>query len=258
MLDHGSLPPVFKSWLVTGATDGIGKGYAHELARKGINVLLISRSPEKLIDVAKEIEKKYGVKTKSLAYDFSDDDSIYQSIKRGVTGLDIGILVNNVGMSYGYPEYYMELKDEMTKIILPIMAEKKKGIVINIASAAAKHPFALLSLYSATKAFVSYLTVGLEQEYASRGIIFQCVLPFLVSTKMSRIRQSSFFVPDPYSYARSALTTVGVESTTFGCVSHALQAFVFDSIPTWLYRKVGKYQMMTVRKAAIRRAQKKQ
>jgi len=57
--------------VVTGATDGIGKAYCEQLAKEGINILLISRTLEKLQNVAKEIEDKYNIKTDVLAADFT-------------------------------------------------------------------------------------------------------------------------------------------------------------------------------------------
>ena len=57
--------------MVTGATDGIGKGFCHQLAKQGLNVVLVSRSMDKLINVAKEMEEKYEVKTKVVDIDFT-------------------------------------------------------------------------------------------------------------------------------------------------------------------------------------------
>ena len=54
-------------------------------------------------------------------------------------------------------------------------------------------------------------------------LLMQCVLPFFVATNMSQIRKTSFMVPGPREYARKALATVGLESRTFGCLSHAIQ-----------------------------------
>lgn len=56
----------------------------------------------------------------------------------------------------------------------------------------------------------------------------QCVLPYYVATKMSRIKKPNVFAPGPTTYVRQALGTVGVESRTMGCWSHALQVKYFD------------------------------
>lgn len=73
--------------IVTGSTDGIGKAYAQELARRGLNVLLISRNKEKLKAVKEEIESQFrghvAQEVKTLAIDFSQSKKIYHTIATG-------------------------------------------------------------------------------------------------------------------------------------------------------------------------------
>ncbi|KAM6154383.1 very-long-chain 3-oxoacyl-CoA reductase-B-like [Erethizon dorsatum] len=87
--------------VVTGATSGIGKAYAHELARRGLNIVLISRSLSKLEQEAGEIERLHGRSTRVIQADFTGGLEIYSAIEAGLRGLEIGVLVNNVGMTYG-------------------------------------------------------------------------------------------------------------------------------------------------------------
>ena len=97
----------YGSWaVVTGCTDGIGKAYAEHLAKRGLNIVLISRTLEKLQEQAKFITDKYKVETKVIAVDFTEQTSIYTTIRNELGDLDIGVLVNNVGMSYKYPEFF--------------------------------------------------------------------------------------------------------------------------------------------------------
>uniref|UniRef100_A0A8C6ZLI8 3-ketoacyl-CoA reductase n=1 Tax=Nothoprocta perdicaria TaxID=30464 RepID=A0A8C6ZLI8_NOTPE len=190
--------------VVTGATDGIGKAYAEELARRGMKVALISRSKEKLDQVASEI-------------------------------------INNVGISYAYPEYFVDIPDldnAIDKMVnINVMSVCKvsalsKGVILNISSAAGMYPTPLLTLYSATKAFVDYFSRGLHAEYKSKGIIVQSVLPYYVATKMSKIRKPTFDKPSPETYVRAALGTVGLQTQTNGCLPHALMGWIFSLLPS--------------------------
>ncbi|KAM9817179.1 very-long-chain 3-oxoacyl-CoA reductase-B [Neosynchiropus ocellatus] len=232
-------PAKLGKWaVVTGATDGIGKAYAEELARRGFAIVLVSRTQEKLDDVSKAIESKYGVETKTIAADFSAVD-IYPKIQEGIAGLEIGVLVNNVGVSYSYPEFFLEIPNlhniidsmininitsvcQMTRLVLPQMAERKRGAILNISSASAMYPCPLLTVYSASKAFVDFFSRGLQAEYSSRGVIIQSVLPFFVATKLSKIRRATLDKPTPERYVAAALNTVGLQTQTNGYLPHAI------------------------------------
>ncbi|KAM9816155.1 very-long-chain 3-oxoacyl-CoA reductase-A [Syngnathus typhle] len=248
VLGNGQLisPRLGKWAVVTGATDGIGKSYAEELARRGFAMVLISRSQHKLDDVARSLEDRFGVETKTIAADFGKTN-IYPTIEAGLSGLEIGVLVNNVGVSYRYPEYYLHIPDldnfitnminvnmtsvcQMTRLVLPGMANRSKGIILNISSASGMYPVPLLTIYSATKAFVDFFSRGLQEEYRRQGIIIQSVLPFFVATKMTRIRKPTLDKPTPERYVAAELNTVGLQSQTNGYFPHAVMGWVTTKI----------------------------
>ncbi|KAJ6355963.1 hypothetical protein OIU78_004147 [Salix suchowensis] len=95
----------YGSWaVITGATDGIGKAFAHQLAQKGLNLVLVSRNPNKLRTVSSEILAEHpGIKIKAVPLDFSSNLSARAAqgvIAMAVEGLGVGLLINNVGITY--------------------------------------------------------------------------------------------------------------------------------------------------------------
>ncbi|XP_032164644.1 testosterone 17-beta-dehydrogenase 3 isoform X1 [Mustela erminea] len=102
--------------VITGAGDGIGKAYSFELARRGLNVVLISRTLKKLQAAATEIECTTGSSVKIIQADFTKDN-IYEYIREKLKGLEIGILVNNVGMLPNLlPSHFLDTPDEIQVI----------------------------------------------------------------------------------------------------------------------------------------------
>ncbi|XP_075711654.1 very-long-chain 3-oxoacyl-CoA reductase-B-like [Rhinoderma darwinii] len=232
--------------VVTGATDGIGKAYAEELAKRGFDIVLISRTLEKLKNVAEGIEKQTRRKTKVIQLDFTGGPEIYPKVEKELKDLDIGILVNNVGMTYNeLPVLFLGVPDisknatsimncnmmsavQMTRIVLPKMIQRKKGLIINLSSEAGNHPVQMMTMYSATKAFLDYFSRGLNIEYKSKGITVQSVMPLAVSTNMTQNLQANLLVKSANEFAREALNTVGYTHRTSGCLSHSIQSFFLN------------------------------
>lgn len=272
--------PKENSWaVITGSTDGIGLAYAHEFLRKGYNLLLISRSPDKLKNVKDELDSKSNKKGKEIrlhAADFTKND-IYAGIEKEVKKLPrVDILINNVGMSYENPEFFasphLEERNQqiiqvnsvscarMCYICLPTMEQQKYGVILNVSSFSALDPCPLLSIYAASKSFVDVFSRSIAYEYAKKGIIVQSVLPGFVATKMSKIRKAYWMAPTPEHYVRSQLKTVGLDGQTTGYWSHELQYYFTQHVFPIIYDRsltsnIAFNQMKLLRHKALRKAQ---
>ncbi|XP_053305769.1 inactive hydroxysteroid dehydrogenase-like protein 1 [Spea bombifrons] len=253
--------------VVTGATDGIGKAYAEELASRGMNIILISRNREKLQTVSEAIAAKYGVQTSFIEADFSKGREVFPAIRDGLKHVDVGILVNNAGVLYEYPERVTEVPEDkvweiinvniaaatmMVHIVLPGMVQRKKGAIVNVASVTAFLLCPQIAVYSASKAFLDSLSRCLHHEYASEGIFIQSLTPFFVETNMiamsNHLLKQSVFVPIPKDYARQAVRTIGVCRRTTGYWSHHIQLYLATSLPEWALVPVTTWIFNTVRK----------
>ncbi|KAF1960567.1 NAD(P)-binding protein [Byssothecium circinans] len=273
------------SWaLITGASDGIGKEFALSLAAKGYNLLLISRTRSKLDTLASEISSKYGPKisTKTLAMDFAQNrDSDYAALRKLIDGLDVSILVNNVGLSHSIPVPFtetpaQEMNDiivincmgtlKVTKIVAPGMVSRKRGLILTMASFGGFFPTPLLATYSGSKAFLQQWSTALGSELQPHGVHVQCVQSHLVTTAMSKIRRTSALVPNPRQFVRAALGKIGrsggaqnVAFTSAPFWSHGLMMwflsrFLGDRSP--IVVKVNRGMHEDIRKRALRKAAK--
>jgi len=223
----------------------------------------------KLDQVQKEIQEKYpAVQVQTLAIDFaSKNDEIYSKIQAALAPLDVGVLVNNVGVSYDYPMYLTELSDQrvedliqlnivavtkLTKIVLPGMEARKRGAIINVGSGSSTVPCGLLAVYAASKAYVDNFSQALAAEYGSKGIFVQSLVPWFVVSKLSK-QKASLLTPKPNAYARQAVASIGYDSWTGGYWAHNLQHYIVSLLPTSF---IGK-QVLNLHKSIRTRAIKK-
>ncbi|XP_004685234.1 PREDICTED: testosterone 17-beta-dehydrogenase 3 [Condylura cristata] len=232
--------------VITGAGDGIGKAYSFELARQGLNVVLISRTLSKLQAIAAEIEWTTGRSVKVIQADFTKDD-IYEHIKEKLEGLEIGILVNNVGMLPNLlPSLFLTTADDieklihcnitsvvkMTQLILKSMESRQKGLILNISSGAALFPWPLYSLYSASKAFVHTFSKALQMEYKAKGIIIQVLTPYAVSTPMTKHLGANMITKTADEFVKESLNYVRFGDEACGCLAHEILANFLNLIPS--------------------------
>jgi len=184
--------------LVTGASQGIGRACALELAKAGATVALAARNVEKLEAVAAEIAAAGG-SAKSYALDVSSEESIKSTAKAVLADHGaVHILVNNAGITKDGLALRMRLADFddvlrtnltgaflLTQAVISSMMKARWGRVINITSVVGETGAAGQANYAASKAGLIGLTKSLAREFASRGITVNAVAPGFIQTSMT-------------------------------------------------------------------------
>lgn len=265
---------------VTGATDGVGKSIAMEAAKRGLNVFLISRTEQKLKDTQAEILAKHKVEVAYLQVDFGAPEVDYAAIQTELlqlSGAGLTLLVNNVGVSYDYPTYFEELPEtrvqelirlnvdsttNMTRVGLFVFKHKKsqqqrrRGGIVNLASAAGLTSNPLLTQYSAAKAYVQRFSEGLAVELKPQGIDVQVHVPFFIVSKMSKFRSSSVMVPSSDRYAKLVVDAVGMHEVVVNPFpAHALLGFLVKNvIPNVLRERFTRSHHLQIRAKGLKKA----
>ena len=184
--------------LVTGAGRGIGAATARLLAGEGAAVALAARTEEEIVSVAHEISSR-GRTALPVSLDVADEASVTACFGRVRTELgNVTILINNAGtpgvplpVAATRPEAWRSVFDVnvtgaflCTREALPGMASANWGRIVNVSSAAARHPVAGMAAYGASKAALDQLTRVLALEGRPYGISVTGVYPGVVDTRM--------------------------------------------------------------------------
>ncbi|MBK5568700.1 SDR family oxidoreductase [Ensifer sp. SSB1] len=183
--------------LVTGASTGIGAVYAERFARRGHDLILVARNAVRLAALAGRLRSETGVDVDVVPADLTDEQDLAKVVQRLREDDRIGVLVNNAGTSI--PRGFLQQKGEdISKLIslnitavtrlahaaAPRFAERGEGAIINIASVVGLAPEMGSTVYGATKAFVLFLSQGLNVELAQKGVYVQAVLPAATRTEI--------------------------------------------------------------------------
>ena len=177
--------------IITGASKGIGKSIAVELASRQINLLLIARSGPLLQSIAEDLAKQYGIKTDWLAIDLSATEAPEQIMARVKDrGYPVHILVNNAGYGLGgafsgysaaehtaMMQVNMNTPIALSALLIPELIKHPKSYILNIASAAAYQAVPGLTVYAATKSFLLSFSRGLQYELRNTPISVSVVCP---------------------------------------------------------------------------------
>lgn len=185
--------------LITGASKGIGKFIAFELAAKGYNLLLVARSEDLLKQVAQEIKTTAKIEVAHLALDLSQPDAaekLFTWVQQ--SGFPVSVLVNNAGygLSGAFESYPLEKHLNMLQIncntlvqlcylFLPVLKKQPQAYILNIASSSAYQAVPYLSLYAASKSLVVQFSRGLRHELRKTNVSVTCVSPGATDTEFN-------------------------------------------------------------------------
>ncbi len=177
--------------LITGASKGIGKAIAEELAKRKHPLLLVARSKDLLQTSAEYFTNKYGVETDYLAIDLTNPSApieILEWVER--KGYKVAILVNNAGFGLGglfekhnaqqhsdMMQVNMQVPVALCSLFIPMLKKQPESFILNIASSAAYQSVPGLTVYAATKAFLLSFSRGLSYELRKTSISVTAVSP---------------------------------------------------------------------------------
>src|SRR5271155_5462193 len=173
----------FGPWaLITGASSGIGKEFARQIAASGINIVLVARREDLLKEVGVEFSKRYGVEHRIVVLDVSREDFIGQ-LASATDDLDIGLVISNAGT--GNPGEFLKLDRELLQATLRLntmahldithhfgakLAKRGRGGLILAGAMGAENGVPCMANDGAAKAYVHSLGEALHYEFRPLGV----------------------------------------------------------------------------------------
>lgn len=191
--------------LVTGASSGIGREIARELATRGHGVILVARRRERLEELARDLADRHGVRAEAVPADLADREARTRLLQEvDGLGLDVEVLVNNAGFGI-YRPFPDALDRELEQVevlvaavvhlnahVLPAMRERGRGAIINVASTAGFQPLPGNGTYSACKSFALLHSESLAAENKDSGVTVTAVCPGPVATEFQETSRPAF------------------------------------------------------------------
>jgi short-subunit dehydrogenase len=233
--------------LVTGASYGLGAEFARQLAGRGLNLVLAARSEDRLNELACVLEREYGIAVKVIAIDLSRED-LLDPIKKATDSLEIGLLVNNAGLSTVglfldmsadclLTQFYTNARAALvlTRYFGEKMAARGRGGVIFLSSGSALHGAPFSANYSGTKAYNLMFAEALWAEWKPLGVD---ALGFIAGLTRTPGMEANGFKPNllvplgrPDAVVRRALKALGKKPSAADGIRNRLGYKIFDIAP---------------------------
>lgn len=237
----------YGTWaVVTGASDGIGRAFAIQLAEAGLDVVLAARRGEVLESLGNELEKRHRIKTLSLAVDLGTREGI-ETLIAGTAGLDVGLLVACAGFGTSGPLLDSDLETELQMLDVNCRAvvqlshvfgrrfvARQRGGLVLMSSLVAFQGVPRAAHYSATKAYVQTLAEALRVELGPQGVEVLASAPGPVHSGFSsRASMTMGFAQSPTEVAKATLDALGRTGTVRpGWLAKVLEASL-ALLPRW-------------------------
>ena len=195
--------------LITGASQGLGKALARELASRKYNLLLVSLKEEGLASFCSELKSTYAVDARYFETDFREKESVYEVARWANEVSQVNVLINNAGLGgtvafdSASPEYLdtiiqvnVRATSILTRLMLPQLRAHSKAYILNVASMASFSPFAYKTVYPASKAFIYSFSRGLFEELRHSNVFVSVIHPGPIKTNAevtARIEKQGIF-----------------------------------------------------------------
>ena len=218
--------------LITGASAGIGKELAKQVAERGLNVALVARRAELLDELSKEIANSYGVETRAIVCDMSQSNYL-EVIDQGSSDLEVGLLINNAGAP-SYHGWFLDRKPEDIEKTLHFsvhvqihlihhfankMLPRGRGGIMQVSSVTGHISMPFMAEYSAAKGYQIQFTEALNYELKLKGIDTVVLSPGATRTERLDMGMEADVV------AKEGLNTLGKRPTVIAGLKNKWSAF---------------------------------
>jgi len=230
--------------LITGASSGIGKEFAYQLAEKKINLILTARRKDRLLAIAKDIKNKYSVDVRIAISDLSKENFI-EPIRKAASGLEVGLLINNAGYGLTGPFFKNERTRERDMIHVNCLAptvlahefglpmiKRNRGGIIFVSSILGHFSTPFMSNYSATKAYNLMIGEALWYELKPSGVDVLVVAPGTTETEFASVsNMRAISAMPPSSVVKCALKNIGKKPVCIPGIKNCMIVSLIKIIP---------------------------
>jgi 3-hydroxy acid dehydrogenase / malonic semialdehyde reductase len=237
-----------KTILITGATSGIGKACAETFAAAGWRLIITGRRQERLAQVKTDLATRFGAAVITLCFDVQQKADVFAAVASiPESWQQIDVLLNNSGLALGR-DYFDEADIDdwdtmlntnvhglvyMSRAVLPLMSQQRKGHIINIGSTAGKEVYEKGNMYCATKHAVDAISKAMRIDLLRHNIKVTALHPGAAETEFSQVRFKGDEEKAAAVYQGYApLQASDIANTVFYCASLPEHVCINDIVMT--------------------------